>query len=72
MTLQQLRDIYNCKITQWNELPGGGTGQIQRVLAQLNSGTEASYLARVLGAERGGDPRGHQPGPDSGIRLPSR
>ncbi|MGZ4701794.1 MAG: substrate-binding domain-containing protein [Ilumatobacteraceae bacterium] len=50
LTLQQLRDIYNCKITQWNELPGGGQGQIQRVLAQSNSGTEASYLARVLGA----------------------
>ncbi len=53
MTLQQLRDIYNCKITQWNELPGGGAGQIQRVLAQTNSGTEASYLARVLGAAEG-------------------
>jgi ABC-type phosphate transport system substrate-binding protein len=49
LTLQQLYDIYTCKVTQWNELPGGGTGQIQRVLAQTNSGTEASFLARVIG-----------------------
>ncbi len=50
LTLQQLKDIYTCKVTQWNQLPGGGTGQIQRVLAQANSGTEASFLSRVLQA----------------------
>ena len=49
MTLQNLKDIYNCVITNWAQLPGGSYGQIQRVLAQSNSGTEASFLNRVLG-----------------------
>lgn len=48
ITLQQLKDIYNCVITNWAQIPGGGNGQIQRVLAQANSGTEATFLA-VLG-----------------------
>ncbi|MCU1456486.1 MAG: hypothetical protein JWL73_578 [Actinomycetia bacterium] len=49
LSLQELKDIYSCKITQWNEVSGGSPGQIQRVLAPSNSDTEASFLTRVLG-----------------------
>ena len=47
ITFQQLQDIYNCKTTNWAQLPGGGSGQIQRVLFQSGSGTEATFLAEL-------------------------
>ena len=48
MTVQNLRDIYNCVITNWNQLPGGGTGQIQRFMPQTGSGTRSFFIANVL------------------------
>ena len=51
MTLQNLRDIYNCVITNWNQLPGGGTGQIQRFMTQTGSGTRSFFVSNVLGFE---------------------
>jgi hypothetical protein len=49
LTLTQLQNIYNCSITNWNQLPGGGTGQIQRVMPQSSSGTGATFINKVLG-----------------------
>jgi ABC-type phosphate transport system substrate-binding protein len=48
MTVQNLRDIYNCVITNWNQLPGGGTGQIQRFMPQTGSGTRSFFISNVL------------------------
>src|SRR5262245_9278075 len=48
MTLANLRGIYNCTITNWNQLPGGGSGQIQRFFPQVSSGTGATFLQKVL------------------------
>jgi ABC-type phosphate transport system substrate-binding protein len=49
MTLSQLQGIYNCTITNWNQLPGGGNGQIQRVMPQSSSGTGDTFIKKVLG-----------------------
>jgi phosphate transport system substrate-binding protein len=49
MTVQNLRDIFNCTITNWAQLPGGGVGQIQRVIPQASSGTGATFINKVLG-----------------------
>jgi hypothetical protein len=49
MTLAQLRQIYNCEITNWAELPGGSNGPIQRAMAQDNSGTQATFLSKLMG-----------------------
>jgi hypothetical protein len=54
MTLQNLRDIYACVITDWHQLPGGGSGAIQRFLP-ADPGTRRSFVDRVLG---GVDPTG--------------
>jgi hypothetical protein len=48
MTLQNLRDIFQCNITNWNQLPGGGSGPIQRFYPQVSSGTGATFLSKVL------------------------
>jgi phosphate transport system substrate-binding protein len=48
MTVQNLRDIYNCAITDWSQLPGGGRGQIQRFMPETASGTRAFFISNVL------------------------
>jgi PBP superfamily domain len=48
MTLQNLRDIYACNITDWSQLPGGGSGPIQRFFPQSSSGTGATFISKVL------------------------
>lgn len=48
ITKQQLKDIYNCMIRDWSQLPGGGKGPIQRFLPQTNSGTGATFINKVL------------------------
>jgi ABC-type phosphate transport system substrate-binding protein len=55
MTLDNLRKIYNCTITNWNQLPGGGFGPIQRFFPQSSSGTGATFISKVL---QGIDPHG--------------
>jgi hypothetical protein len=47
LTLQQLRDIYNCVITDWGVV-GGSPGPIRRAIAQTGSGTRAFFIANVL------------------------
>jgi phosphate transport system substrate-binding protein len=48
MTLAQLRGVYNCTFTNWNQV--GGTNQaIQRFYPQPGSGTRAFFQSDVLG-----------------------
>ena len=51
MTLTDLRNIYNCTITRWEQIPGNraGTGQIQRYMPQAGSGTHDTFRDKVLG-----------------------
>ena len=50
MTIQQLRDIYNCApgANNWSYV-GGTPGPIQRFMAQTGSGTRSFFLTNVLG-----------------------
>ncbi|MEZ5145263.1 MAG: substrate-binding domain-containing protein [Acidimicrobiales bacterium] len=48
MKKSDLIKIYNCTYTDWSQLPGGGTGQIQRYLPQSGSGTYQFFLSDVL------------------------
>jgi hypothetical protein len=50
MTIQQLRDIYNCVpgANNWSYV-GGTPGPIQRFMAQTGSGTRSFFLTNVLG-----------------------
>jgi uncharacterized delta-60 repeat protein len=49
LTLLQLRDIYDCDITDWSGVPGGGSGPIQRALPPLGSDTRTIFVSDVLG-----------------------
>jgi phosphate transport system substrate-binding protein len=48
LTLSQLRGIYNCTFTNWNQV-GGGNQPIERYYAQPGSGTRAFFQSDVLG-----------------------
>jgi phosphate transport system substrate-binding protein len=48
LTLAQLRGIYNCSFTNWNQV-GGGNQAIQRFYPQPGSGTRAFFQSDVLG-----------------------
>lgn len=47
LTLGQLRDIYACRVTNWNQV-GGSDGQIIRYLPQTGSGTLAFFTGTVI------------------------
>ncbi|HET6954383.1 MAG TPA: substrate-binding domain-containing protein [Acidimicrobiales bacterium] len=48
LTLAQLRGIYNCTFTNWNQV-GGADQAIERYYAQPGSGTRAFFQSDVLG-----------------------
>jgi phosphate transport system substrate-binding protein len=48
LTLAQLRGIYNCTFTNWNQV-GGSNQQIERYFAQPGSGTGPFFQNDVLG-----------------------
>ncbi len=48
MTKAQFKDIYACNITDWSQLPGGGSGPIQRYMPQTGSGTYQFSLSDLL------------------------
>ncbi|GAB2916072.1 substrate-binding domain-containing protein [Rhodococcus aerolatus] len=52
LTTAQLRGIYNCTLTNFNQV-GGPNQQIQRYLPQASSGTRGFFVGTVLG---GADP----------------
>lgn len=47
LTIAQLRGIFNCTFTNFNQV-GGGAGQIQRYLPQDGSGTRKFFISNVL------------------------
>jgi ABC-type phosphate transport system substrate-binding protein len=49
LTVQQVRDIFNCVTTNWSQIPGGGNGPIQRVFPSTSSGTGDTFIKKVLG-----------------------
>jgi ABC-type phosphate transport system substrate-binding protein len=48
LTKQQIKDIYACNIKDWSELPGGGSGPIQRYFTQVGSGTGSFFQSDIL------------------------
>lgn len=48
LTLAQLRGIYNCTYTNWNQV-GGSNGAIRRYWPQSGSGTRSFFQSDVLG-----------------------
>lgn len=48
LSLAQLRGIYNCTYTNWNQV-GGTAGPIQRYIPQAGSGTRSFFESEVLG-----------------------
>jgi len=44
-----LLKVYNCTFTDWSQLPGGGTGPIQRYIPQAGSGTRTFFISDMLG-----------------------
>jgi subtilisin family serine protease len=49
MTLQQLRAVFSCAITDWSQLPGGANGPIQRFMPTATSSTAVAFAVNVLG-----------------------
>jgi subtilisin family serine protease len=49
MTLADLRRVFSCQVTDWSQLPGGGTGPIRRALPPSGSGTRHNFVTRLLG-----------------------
>ncbi|WP_406281354.1 PstS family phosphate ABC transporter substrate-binding protein [Embleya sp. NBC_00896] len=49
LTSAQLKGIYNCSITNWNQINSGLSGQIQKHIPQLGSGTRQEFIDKVLG-----------------------
>ena len=47
LSLQDLRDIWNCKINDWSQV-GGAPGPITRVLPPFGSGTRKYFINNVL------------------------
>jgi ABC-type phosphate transport system substrate-binding protein len=47
LSLQQLRDIYGCVVTDWSQV-GGTPGPIQRALPPTSSGTRSAFLVDLL------------------------
>jgi PBP superfamily domain len=48
LTRQQIKDIYTCVITDWSQVPGGGSGPIQRYFTQPGSGTGSFFQSDIL------------------------
>lgn len=82
LTLQDLRDIYNCNLNDWGQVPGGTPGPIVRVLPPFGGGVRKYFINNVLGISAettstawnaptsGVIPTGH-PGAGDSITCPS-
>jgi len=50
LTQAQIQGIYNCSITNWNQIPGStAVGTIQKHIPQVGSGTRQEFIDLVLG-----------------------
>ena len=47
LTNAQLLDIYKGNVTNWSQIPGGGTGTIKPLIPQNGSGTRSFFLAQL-------------------------
>ena len=56
LTLEQVRDIYAAKITDWSEV-GGPAAKIDVVTREEGSGTRDAFKEKVMGKEAGITPR---------------
>jgi phosphate transport system substrate-binding protein len=54
LTVEQLRAIYSCVVTNWNQV-GGQDATIVRYLPPTGSGTRSFFVGTVLGAEPSAD-----------------
>jgi ABC-type phosphate transport system substrate-binding protein len=82
LTLQDLKDIYNCNINDWGQVPGGTPGPIVRALPPFGGGTRKYFINNVLGISTetnsvawnppnsGVIPAGH-PGAGTAVTCPS-
>jgi hypothetical protein len=52
LTLQQLRDIWNCNYNNWADV-GGANGPIQRILPAFGSGTRQYFINNLLNLPNG-------------------
>src|SRR5206468_3244635 len=48
LSVQEIRDIYACTVTNWNQV-GGGNASIVRYIPQAGSGTRSFFINTVLG-----------------------
>jgi ABC-type phosphate transport system substrate-binding protein len=47
LTTAELASIYECKVTNWNQLPGGKSGTPEIFIPQASSGTRAFFLSAI-------------------------
>jgi ABC-type phosphate transport system substrate-binding protein len=47
LTTAELASIYECKITNWNQLPGGKSGKPEIFIPQTSSGTRSFFLSAI-------------------------
>jgi len=66
LSLQDLRDIWNCNINDWSQVPGGSPGPIVRALPFFGSGTRKFFINNVLGISAETATTGWTP-PTSGV-----
>ena len=47
LTTAELDAIYSCKVTNWNQLPGGGNGKPEIFIPPTSSGTRSFFLSAI-------------------------
>jgi len=47
LTTAELASIYECKVTNWNQLPGGKSGKPVVLIPQTSSGTRSFFLSAI-------------------------
>ncbi len=68
LTVAQIQSIYNCKITNWSQIPNAGTGTIGRYFPQTGSGTGSFFVSAFL---NGQDPRTTSYSACGGVSVPA-
>src|SRR5262249_51275664 len=51
MSIQTIQNIFNCTWDHWDQVPGGGVGQIQRFMPDASSGTGDTFIRKVLAGD---------------------
>jgi ABC-type phosphate transport system substrate-binding protein len=67
LSIDQIRSIFNCTITDWSQIPGNaGRGPIQRFFPTASSGTGDTFIKKVLG---GDSPYNHSSGSCPAVKV---